>query len=234
MRSSKRSATSRSWCTRSSHTASTTTTKSTTRSLQRTFLSIVWFSFFLSNIVLSSSFWKQEVAENNELYKTAWAQELDKQLAFKPFQEEQLQQQLQENIQEMDHQREKLELQEHNAELAFNLACRQQFHHNNQNNPDLTTELWENELGTNLAELAAWNIQLYNYNHDNINIELSETQLEHNKKQKKNNIASQQLGQQQLSLQQQDAVQTASKRTFVYNMSFRQQLGSSSQSLRHT
>ena len=208
-RSWRRSATRRSWSTRSSHTASTTTTtKRTTRSLQRTLLSIVWFSFLLSNIFLSNSFWKQEVAENNELQETVWAQELDKHLAIKHFQEEQLQQQLQENIQEKNYQSEKLELQEHNAELSFNLACSPQFHHNNQNNPALTTELWENELGMNLAELAAWIIQLFNHNHDNTNIELAETQLENIKKKKKkkqNNTASQQLGQQQLPLQQPDA-----------------------------
>ena len=105
---------------------------------------------------------------------------------------------------EKKHHSEKLELQEHNAQLAFNLACSPQLQPNTQNNPALKPELWENELGMNLAELAAWNIQLYNHNHDNTNIELVETQLEHKKK-KKNNTASQQLGQQQLSLQQPDA-----------------------------
>ena len=199
----------RSWSTRSSHTASTTTTtKRTTRSLRRTLLSIVWFSFLLSNIFLSSSFWKQEVAENNELQETVWAQELDKHLAVKHFQEGQLQQQLQDNIQEKIYHSEKLELQEHNAELSFNLACSQQFQHNNQNNPALTTELWEDEVGMNLAEKTAWIIQLSNNKNNNTTKELDETQLENIKKKKKkkqNNTASQQLGHQQLQLQQPDA-----------------------------
>ena len=179
-RSCTRTMTRRSWCTRSSQPALTTSTsKSTTSSLQRTLLAICWFSFlfnniFVSNSFLNNSFWQQEVEENNELSKTAWAQELDKHLADKPFQEEQLQQQLPENRQEKKYKKEKLELQEHKAELSGRSACSQQLHHNSQNNPALTTELWENELGMNLAELAAWNIQLFNHNHDNIAIELAE------------------------------------------------------------
>ena len=168
-------------------------------------LAIFWFSFLLANFFLSNSVWKQEL-DKNELYKTVWAQELDKQLADTPFQD-QLQQQLSETIQEKNYKKEKLELQEHNAQLAFNLACNQQLHNNNQNNPALTTELWENELGMNLAELAAWNIQLFNHHSDNIAIELAEPQLENNKEKNKtnNNLASQQLDRQHLSLQQPDA-----------------------------
>ena len=136
-----------------------------------------------------------------------WAQELDKQLADKPFQEEQLQQQLPENIQEKTYKKEKLELQEHKAALLDRSACSQQFENNLLSNKAFTTELWENELGMNLAELAAWNIQLYNHHSDNIAIKLAEPQLENNKKKNKknNNLASQQLDRQHLSLQQPDA-----------------------------
>ena len=85
-------------------------------------------------------------------------------------------------------------------------------------------------LEMNLAELAAWNIQLFKHNRDNITLELAETQLE-NKKQKKNkknsSIASQQLGHQQLQTPTTSAStalstttshsnqQTASQGTFV-------------------
>ena len=100
-RSSRRSLTTRSWRTRSSPTASTTTsTQSTTRSLRRTLLSIVWFSFLISNIFISSSFWKQEVAENDELSENVWEQELGEQLAAKPFHHDQLQQNLSKREQE--------------------------------------------------------------------------------------------------------------------------------------
>ena len=54
----------------------------------------------------------------------------------------------------------------------------------------------------NLAEKAAWIIQLSNNNHDNSNIELAETQLENIKKKKQHNTASQQLGHSQLQLEQ--------------------------------
>ena len=191
----------RSLCTRSSQPALTTSpSKSPTSSLQRTLLAIFWFSLLLANFFLSNSVWKQEL-DKNELCKTVWAQELDKQLADKPFQD-QLQQQLPENIQEKKYKKEKLELQEHNAQLAFNLACNQHHHNNNQNNPALTTELWENELDMNLVELAAWNSQLFNQNRDNINKEFSENQLATFQKNKMNNLASEQLGQKQLGQQQ--------------------------------
>ena len=192
-RSCTKTVTRRSWCTRSSQPSLTTSTsKSTTSSLQRTLLAIFWFSFlfsyiFVSNIFCNNSFWKQEVEENNELFKTAWAQEHDKHLADKPFQNKPLQQQLPENIQEKTYKKEKLELQEHHAELSGRSAFSQQFSHNFANNKPLPTELWEKELGMNLAELAAWNIQLLNHNHDNMTIELSE------------------LGSPQLSLPQPDA-----------------------------
>ena len=142
----------------------------------------------------------------DELFTTAWAQELDNLLANKSFQQQQLQQQLPDNIKEKTYKKEKLELQEQNLQLSGRSAFSQQFQENNlASNKAFTTELWENELGMNLAKLAAWNIQLYKHNSDNITLELAENQLE-NKKQKKNNknnnTASQQLGSQQLSQQQ--------------------------------
>ena len=101
----RRSLTTRSWRTRSSPTACTTSTnRSTTRSLRRTLLSIVWFSFLISNIFLGNSFWKQEVAENDELSENVWEQELEEQLAAKPLQQDQLQQnQLKEKNQNKKH-----------------------------------------------------------------------------------------------------------------------------------
>ena len=113
-------------------------------------LALFWFSFLLANFFLSNSVWKQEL-DKNELYKTVCAQELDKQLADKPFQEEQLQQQLPEIIQEKTYKKEKLELQEHKAEFLDRSACSQQFENNLHSNKAFTTELWENELGMNLA-----------------------------------------------------------------------------------
>ena len=195
---------------RSSQPALTTSTsKTTTSSLQRTLLPIFWFSFlfnniFVSNIFLINSFWQQEVDENNELSKTAWAQELDKHLADKPFQEEQLQQQLPENIQEKNYKKEKLALQEHKAELSGRSACSQQFDSNLLSNKAFSPELWEKEVRMHLANQAACNIQLSHHNQHNTNIELAETQLEKkkNKNKKNNNTASQQLGHQQLRQQQ--------------------------------
>ena len=114
----------RSRCTRSSQPAlRTSPSKSTTSSLQRTLLAILLFSFlfnsiFVNNIFLNISFWKPEVDKNNELFKTAWAQELDNHLANKPFQQHQLQQQLPNNIQENEYKKEKLELQEQSLELS--------------------------------------------------------------------------------------------------------------------
>ena len=106
--------------------------------------------------------------------ENVWEQELGEQLAAKPFQEEQLRQQLQENIQEKNYQSAKLELQEHKAELSDSLTCSQQFQHNTANNKALATEFWENELGVNLAEQAAWISQLSINNHDSTKIELAE------------------------------------------------------------
>ena len=92
-RSLRRSLPTRAWRTTSSPTALTTTsTKSTPRSLRRTLLSIVWFSFLISNIFISTSFWGKEVAENDELSQNVWEQELEEQLAAKPLQQDQLQQ----------------------------------------------------------------------------------------------------------------------------------------------
>ena len=171
----------RSLCTRSSQQALTTSTStSTTSSLPRTLLAIFLFSFlfiiFVNNIFLNNSFWKQEVDKNNELSKTAWAQELDKHLANKTFQEEQLQQQLPENIQEKKYKKEKLELQEQNLELSGRSALQPSSSENNNSdsNKALATQLWQNELGMNLADPAAWNIQLYKRNSDNITLELAE------------------------------------------------------------
>ena len=88
-------------------------------------------------------------------HKTVCSHQLDKHFAAKPFQRQRsFKEQLQSNIPEKNYQTEKLELQEHNAELSFNLACSQQFHDNNQINPALTTELWDNELGMNLPKEA--------------------------------------------------------------------------------
>ena len=249
-RSWRRPLTRRSWSTRSSHTTSTTTTtKRTTRSLRRTLLSIVWFSFLLSNIFISSSFWEQEAAKNNELQETVWAQELEEQLAVKPFQKEQLQQQLQENTQAKSYQSEKLELQEPNAKLSFRSACSQQVPHNKPNNKALATELWENEVGMNLAEKAAWIIQLSNNQKDNTNTELEETQLEEHQEEGEaqhsfsaawsstastTTIRYSSTSTTALSTRSSfNNYQTASKGIFVFSMSFRQQLGSSSQSNRH-
>ena len=141
----------------------------------------------------------------DELFTTAWAQELDNLLANKPFQQQQLQQQLPDNIKEKKYKKEKLELQEQNLELSGRSAFSQQFQHNNlDSNKALATQLWQNELGMNLAELAAWNIQLYKHHSDNITLELVENQLENKKKKhkKKTSTASQQLSHQQLRQQQ--------------------------------
>ena len=87
------------------------------------------------------------------------------------------------------------------CKTAWESASNKQFQDNNLlSNRALATQFWQNELGMNLAERAAWNIQLFNPNRDNITLELAEDQLENkkHKQNKKNNTASQQLGPQQL------------------------------------
>ena len=82
-------------------------------------LSFVWFSFLISNIFISSSFWKQDVAENDELSENVWEQELEEHLAAKPFQQDQLQQNLskEENKNsKLDHNK-SLEYKRHKAQL---------------------------------------------------------------------------------------------------------------------
>ena len=87
------------------------------------------------------------------------------------------------------------------CKTAWESAYNKQFQDNNLlSNRALATQLWQNELGMNLAERAAWNIQLFNHNRDNSTLELAEDQLANKKQQqnKTNNTASQQLGPQQL------------------------------------
>ena len=91
------------------------------------------------------------------------------------------------------------------CKIAWESAYNKQFQDNNLlSNRVLATQLWQNELGMNLAERAAWNIQLFNHNRDNITLELAEDQLANKKQQqnKKNNPASQQLSSQQVRQQQ--------------------------------
>ena len=84
----------RSLCTRSSTSAlPTSSSKCTTSSLQTTLLAILLFSFlftnnFVNNIFLNISFWKNDVEENNQMFKTAWEPELDKHLANQMFQQQ--------------------------------------------------------------------------------------------------------------------------------------------------
>ena len=72
--------------TRSSQTAlAASSTTTATSSLRRTLLSLVWFSFLFNNFFLSSSFWKTEVDEHNELSQTVSEQELEELLVDRPF-----------------------------------------------------------------------------------------------------------------------------------------------------
>ena len=57
-------------------------------------LSVLWFSFLINNIFIGNSFWRKELVEHNELSETVWEQELDKNFEHKPFQQDQLQQNL--------------------------------------------------------------------------------------------------------------------------------------------
>ena len=71
--------------TRTSTKACTTTTLKRTSSLRRTLLSMLWFSFLFKNCFINTSFWNKELEEHNEI---------DKQLADKPFQRQLEQQHL--------------------------------------------------------------------------------------------------------------------------------------------
>ena len=91
----KRSLPATAWQPTASPTAFTTaSTRTITRSLRRTLLSVLWFSFLIHNIFIGNSFWRKELVEHNELSETVWEQELDKNFVHKPFQQDQLQQNL--------------------------------------------------------------------------------------------------------------------------------------------